>query len=98
MLLKKETQSNISVIETEPGKFSAGFIMIGVPAGELPVTPVGPDKDHPEKSENLTDANGKKFDITAIYAVWTLNVIDIIMYVQYIRLSECRPYFGSAWE
>ena len=70
MLLKKETQCNINIIETEPGKFSGGFTMIGVPAGELPVTAMGPDKEHPEKSENLTDANGKKFDISAIYTVW----------------------------
>ena len=69
MLLKKETQNNITIIETEPGKFSGGFVMIGVPPGELPINPIGPDKDHPEKLENATDANGKKFDIRAIYAV-----------------------------
>jgi hypothetical protein len=75
-----ETQSNINIIETEPGKFSGGFVMIGVPPMELPVTAMGPDKEHPEKLENLTDANGKKFDISAIYTVWlnlTMTLLSI---------------------
>ena len=75
--MQKETQNHINVTETEPGKFSAGFIMIGIPAGELPSIPLGPDKEHAGKLENGTDSNGKKFDIKAIYTVWKYDIYTV---------------------
>jgi hypothetical protein len=69
-MLKVESQTNINITETEPGKFSGGFIMAGFPVAEILSTPLGPDKEHPEKFENKTDSNGKKIDYTALYSVW----------------------------
>ena len=44
--------------------------MTGFPVGEILSTPLGPDKEHPEKAENRTDSNGKRVDYTALYLVW----------------------------
>ena len=70
LMLQVESQTKINITETEPGKFSGGFIMTGFPVAEISSTPLGPDKEHPEKFENKTDSNGKKIDYTALYSVW----------------------------
>ena len=69
-MLKMESQTKINITETEPGRFSGGFIMTGFPVGEISSVPLGPDKEHPEKAENRTDSNGKRLDYTALYLVW----------------------------
>ena len=69
-MLKVESHAKINITETEPGRFSGGFIMTGFPVDEILSTPLGPDKEHPEKAENRTDLNGKRVDYTALYSVW----------------------------
>ena len=55
-------------MEAEAGKFTFGIVMSGVPNGEIPVTPIGPDKDHATTVENIIDGMKKKLNITALYA------------------------------
>ena len=90
-MLKVESHAKINITETEPGKFSGGFIMIGFPVGEILSTPLGPDKEHPEKAFNKTDSNGKKIDYTALYLVRKSTMIhDRHTYAKPSRANTCN--------